>query len=97
MNLDNNSQNLKPKHAGGRPKGSRNKLNILDFFKGGEVELLVRKTIEKAQEDEGSKERVFLIEQVFGKAKQAIIGGDEQDRPLLIEIAEAVAKRNKLK
>lgn len=83
------------REGAGRPKGTKNKLNVLDFFNEGELTELMNKTIEIAKDDKGSKERIFLLEQVFGKARQNLgIDGGEEGKALLIQISEAIANKN---
>ena len=96
--LNNNQENQDwggKRDGAGRPKGTKNKLNVLDFFNEGELTELMNKTIELAKDDKGSKERIFLLEQVFGKARQNLgIDGGEEGKALLIQISEAIANKN---
>lgn len=74
--MENNQEN-QDAHGGkrngsGRPKGSRNKLNILDFVSGEDIEKIVNKAVALAKTDNGSKERIFIIEQIYGKARQSV-------------------------
>lgn len=96
--LNNNQENQDwggKREGAGRPKGTKNKLNVLDFFNEGELTELMNKTIELAKDDKGSKERIFLLEQVFGKARQNLgIDGGEDGKALLIQISEAIANKN---
>lgn len=96
--LNNNQENQDwggKREGAGRPKGTKNKLNVLDFFNGMDLQEVMTKTIELAKTKEGSKERVFLLEQVFGKARQNLgIDGGEDGKALLIQISEAIANKN---
>jgi len=66
----------------GRPKGSTNKYKIIDFFTHEEIVKLVEDAKKKAKKDPQLMK--FLLEQVFGKAKQPLVGGDEDDKPIAI-------------
>lgn len=61
------------REGAGRPKGSKTKLNILDFsIVVDNIEEILEMTVKIAKTKEGTKERLFLIEQVYGKAKQSV-------------------------
>ena len=52
--LNNNQENQDwggKREGAGRPKGTKNKLNVLDFFNEGELTELMNKTIELAKDD----------------------------------------------
>lgn len=66
----------------GRPVGSTNKYKIVDFFTDEEIVELVEEAKRKAKKDPILMK--FLLEQLFGKAKQPLVGGDEDDNPIAI-------------
>lgn len=76
----------------GRPKGSKTRPQLRDYYDKDEIEELVTFLKEKAKEDVGMAK--FVAEQIFGKAIQPI-GGDK-DSPLIIDISEAIAKKRKV-
>lgn len=72
----------------GRPVGSTNKYKIIDFFSDEEVYKLVQSAKRKAKKDPILMK--FLLEQIFGKAKQPLTGGDEDDKPILVTILDNI-------
>ena len=66
----------------GRPIGSKTKPQFGDFITSDEVKKLVEKA--KALANKGDpKLLVFCLEHIFGKARQPIDGGlDEQGKPI---------------
>jgi len=75
----------------GRPKGSKDKPRLSDRFTGEEKAAIVKKTLEKALEGD-SKLLQFLVEQMYGKASQAVEleGGAE----FVLKIAKEVADKH---
>lgn len=77
----------------GRPKGSRNKLHIHQFVTPDEVEKLVR--LAKEQADTKPELLKFLLEQIFGKARQNIgLDGGEEGTPVMFVPAEIINKNH---
>lgn len=79
--------------GGGRPKGSTSKLKIADFFTGEEIDQLVMEAKLMAFGDGERKPdkdiMKFIMEQLFGKAKQTTVQEDEDGNrlaPLLVKI-----------
>lgn len=93
-----NPVNNKTNNPNGRPKGTRNKLRVTDFFNGEERDQLVMEAKLLAfgdGESKPDKDMVkFLFEQLFGKAtqRQEIMG--EDGKPLMFSIAEAIIQKN---
>lgn len=87
---DDNVKSVKNKtnNPNGRPKGSRNKLRVTDFFNGEERDRLVVEAKLLAFGDpekntKPDKDMVkFLFEQLFGKATQKTIQEDEEGNTL---------------
>ena len=90
---------LKTNQAGGarpgagRPKGTSNKLRVTDFFSGEERDRLVMEAKLLAfgdGEKKPDKDMLkFLMEQLFGKAKQTTVQEDEEGNklaPVLVKI-----------
>lgn len=71
-----------PRENTGPKPGSTNKLQITKYFSIKEIEDLVKEAKAQAKKDPAMMR--FLIEQLFGKAKQPIVGGDEGDKPIAI-------------
>lgn len=85
----------KSNNPNGRPKGSRNKLRVTDFFNGEERDRLVLEAKLLAFGDpenniKPDKDMVkFLFEQLFGKATQKTVQEDEDGNtlaPILVKI-----------
>jgi hypothetical protein len=82
----------KRKNAG-RPKGQKDKLVIRDYFTLDDIEKLV----ETAKKQAESKPEImkFLLEQVFGKARQNIgIDGGEENKAILVRFIDGNTKDN---
>lgn len=84
----------------GRPKGSRNKLRVADFFSAEDKEQLVEEARQKAFVEKDKDMIKFLFEQLFGKATQKI-AGDKDGDPLHVvhftneQLEGIFARRNK--
>lgn len=79
----------------GRPKGSYNKPQIREFFTEEEVAALVADL--KASAIDDVKVKLFLAEQVFGKARQNIgLDGGDEGTPVSVEVSEKIARKNGL-
>jgi hypothetical protein len=78
-------------NPGGRPKKPR----LQDYFSAEEIEELVLRV---KQECKGDKTDILkmTVEQIFGKPKQPLVGGDEEDQPIKVEVSEKIAGKNKL-
>jgi len=81
---------FKPGQSGntkGRPKGSFTKPRITDRISQQAVDEMVDLAVQLATEGERPDTNLlkFLLEQVYGKAKQAIVGGDEDDEPIKVK------------
>ena len=61
----------------GRPKGSTNLPKIRAYLDNNQIEKLVRISLKKAMEDNDTTMQKFLLEQVFGKAQQTLVGDSE--------------------
>jgi hypothetical protein len=74
-------------NLGGRPVGSTTKRQIKDYMSEAEVERMVNKLI--AQAEERPELLKFLLEQVFGKARQTVgLDGGIEDgtiKPVLVK------------
>ena len=68
----------------GRPKGSTRRPRITDHFSQKEIDALVRQAKREAKKDLGMLR--FLLEQVFGKARQTVIGGGDGEDPIRLDI-----------
>lgn len=87
--------------GGGRPKGSTSKLKIADFFTPQEIDQLVMEAKLLAFGDGESKPdkdiMKFIMEQLFGKAKQTTIQEDEEGNrlaPILVKILKDGDRNN---
>lgn len=69
----------KTNNPNGRPKGTRNKLRVTDFFNGDERDQLIQEAKEKAFVDKDKDMIKFLFEQLFGKATQKLAGDLDHD------------------
>lgn len=86
-------QNGGARPGAGRPKGVGNKLKIADFFTGEEIDQLVMEAKLMAFGDGERKPdkdiMKFIMEQLFGKAKQTTVQEDEDGNrlaPILVKI-----------
>ena len=81
----------------GRPLGSKNKENILKYkiknsFTREEILDLVEMAKKKAVSSE--KMLIFLLEQVFGKARQNLgMDGGDSDKPIIIQVAKELLEK----
>lgn len=87
------NQNGGARPGAGRPKGSSNKLKVTDFFNGEERDRLVMEAKLLAFGDGKTKPDKdmlkFLMEQLFGKAKQTTVQEDDDGNtltPVLVKI-----------
>lgn len=85
----------KTNNPNGRPKGTRNKLRVTDFFSGEERDQLVMEAKLLAFGDGNSKPDKdmikFLFEQLFGKATQRQVQEDGDGNalvPLMVKFIE---------
>ncbi len=68
----------------GRPKGSSRRPKITDHFSDKEIKNLIKQAKAEAKKDIGMLK--FLLEQLFGKARQTVVGGDSDDNPIALDI-----------
>ncbi|PIV86015.1 MAG: hypothetical protein COW50_03795 [Candidatus Moranbacteria bacterium CG17_big_fil_post_rev_8_21_14_2_50_41_107] len=69
------------REGAGRPKGAINKFKLRERFTDEEVMELVSEAKEQAKKDPVMLK--FLLEQIFGKARQSVgFGGDEENSPI---------------
>ncbi len=69
---------------GGRPKGSTTKPQIRDFISPEESLKIINKAKQLADKGDSSMLR-FLVEQIFGKARQNIgLEGGEEGAPIIL-------------
>lgn len=66
------------KPGSGRPKGSTSKPKITDYLSEEKMNKLVQKAYKLAEAGD-SKLIIFILEQKFGKAPQALTGADGND------------------
>lgn len=80
----------------GRPKGSVGivRRKIHDFFNEDDIKALVASA--KAQAHEKPELLKFLLEQIFGKAPQAIEVSGHEGGPIIIQVAPEIATKNNL-
>ncbi len=65
----------------GRPKGSVNKFKLRERFTDEEIMTLVGEAKKQAKKDPVMLK--FLLEQIFGKARQSVgISGEEESSPI---------------
>ena len=74
----------------GRPKGSTNLPKIRDYIDKDQIEKLVRLSLKKAMEGDDTTMQRFLLEQIFGKAPQPLIG--DKDNPLITNYTDEQIK-----
>lgn len=74
-----------PRPNSGRPKHSRDKLKVTDFFSPQDKEELVAVARSLVFCEKPDRDMVkFLWEQIFGKAKQPLTGSDDPSEALKI-------------
>lgn len=87
----------KTNNPNGRPKGTRNKLRVTDFFSGEERDQLVMEAKLLAFGDGNSKPDKdmikFLMDQLFGKATQRQEHTGEDGKPLVLALAETIIQK----
>jgi len=89
-----NQINNSEKRGPGRPKGSSNKLKIWQFVTPDEVTELVELAKEEAQDGKTDMLK-FLLEQIFGKARQNVgLDGGEDGTPVVFMPSEIADKNN---
>lgn len=86
-----------PRPNSGRPRGESDnsilKRKLRDYISSDELDLFVESLKSKAMED--SKVMMYLIDHIFGKARQNVgLDGGEDGKSIIIEIAEAIANKN---
>lgn len=90
----------KSNNPNGRPKGSRNKLRVTDFFNGEERDRLIAeaKLLAFGTEDtKPDKDMIkFLFEQLFGKATQRNEHSGLDGQPLILALAEDIVNKHAL-
>lgn len=74
----------------GRKVGSTNRPVLRDFYTDAELKAFVEDLKESAKTDSNIKK--FVAEQIFGKAPQKLIGGDENDAPISVDITSSLGK-----
>ena len=74
------------------PKGRPKKKRFEDYYTEKEKEDLINKIKTSENESNWMKE----AEMIFGKAKQPLVGGDESDNAIQLEISEKIAGKRKL-
>lgn len=101
MNNDDSNNNQEnqsgwggPRPGSGRPKGSGHKPKITDDLTDEQKkELLMKAFVQAADGD--AKLLTFFLDHIYGKARQNIgLDGGEDGKSLVIEISEAIAKKN---
>lgn len=95
---EDNAQKKKYQNGGarpgaGRPKGSKNKLRVSDFYNGEERDLLIQQWKDQTIYADNPDKQLFLelIHQLFGKATQKTIQEDEDGNniiPLMVKFIE---------
>lgn len=80
----------------GRPIGSGNKPNILNYISLREIEDLLMKAKELAIKGD-SRMIAYVLDHIFGKARQNIgLDGGENGKTLIIQLSEVIAKKHEL-
>ena len=80
------------REGAGRPDGARSKAKITDYMSEGEIDEMVNLFISQCREKPDLMK--FLMEQIFGKARQNIgLDGGEENKP--ISILQNVIQRKK--
>jgi hypothetical protein len=88
-----------PREGAGRPRGESDnsilRRKLRDYISSDELDLFVESLKSKAMED--SKVMMYLIDHIFGKARQNLgLDGGEEGKALIIQVAEAIKDKNKL-
>lgn len=65
----------------GRPQGSTNLPKLRDALTPSQIEALVKKAVEKANEGDSILLK-FMLEQIYGKAPQPLVG--DPDQPVMV-------------
>lgn len=72
------------REGAGRPKGSINKFKLRDRFTEQEIEELIMEAKVLAKRDPVMLK--FLLEQIFGKARQSVgISGEDEEPPIKVQ------------
>ncbi len=104
--MDNETSQTNHSGRGGKRVGAGRKANpegidyahklkrkIQTYFEDEDVERLIDLAFEQAQDKPELLK--FLLEQIFGKARQNLgIDGGEEGKALIIHLSEAIAKKN---
>lgn len=98
--MKNNQKNQKVKdgrggkrEGAGRPLGATNKPKLSDHLSAEEIELLVSIAKRKAEEGDTNMMK-FILEQIFGRARQNIgLDGGEDGKPIVF-IPSEIAHKN---
>lgn len=80
--------------GGGRPKGSKSKLVITDFFTPEDINRLVDELRIQIYEAKDKDMIKFAVEQLFGKATQRNEHTGADGEQLVFAIAEAIITKN---
>ena len=92
-----NKQKSKSTWGGGRPKGSKNKLVITDFFTPEDIDQAVAEAKLLAFGDGNTKPDrqvlIFVLEQLFGKATQRNEHTGAEGEPLVLQLAESIIEK----
>lgn len=83
--VENNQE--KSNHGGkregaGRKKGTTDLPKIKDNLTTEQIEEITKHYFERAKDD--NRVLTHLIDHIYGKPKQALVGGDEDDNPIAI-------------
>jgi len=80
---------------GGRPKGSTTRPKIADYFTKEQIDNLVAKSYEAATDNNDYGMQRFLLEQIYGKARQSIehTGEDGEAIKVKHEFSSEYAKK----
>jgi len=75
-------------HKAGRPKGSKTRPQLRDFYTDEELKEFINDLKKRAKEDAGLAK--FIAEQIFGKAVQPI--GNDDGQPLIIKFDDSFTR-----
>ncbi len=82
------------REGAGRPKGAINKFKLRERFTDEEIMELVSEAKEQAKKDPIMLK--FLLEQIFGKARQSIgMGGEDDGSPIKVQAIYSVEQELK--